>query len=245
MKTFTTLVVGATGATGRFVVQQLLAQGLPVKVIVRSKDRMLEALGEANCPASLTITEGSLVEMTDEQLQKQVSDVDAIVSCLGHNLTFKGIWGKPRRLVTDAVGRLAQACGSKSVKFILMSSDGVSLPNDDRRNMAERTVLFLLRHLIPPHADNEQAAQCLQRQATNVQWIGVRPTDLIDAPTPSEYTIYDKPIGGLFGSGAVARINVAKFMVDLLTDEMLFQSHKGKFPVIHNAINPETTKKTD
>lgn len=242
MKTFTTLVVGATGATGRFVVQQLLEKGLPVKVVVRSKDRMLEALGEANCPKSLTILEGSILDLTDDSLKTQVSDVDAIVSCLGHNLTFKGIWGKPRRLVTNTIERLSKACGSRPTKFLLMSSDGVSLPHDDQRNMAERTVLFLLRHLIPPHADNEQAAKCLQRQ-TQLQWIGVRPTDLIDEPSPSKYTIYEKPAGGLFGSGAVSRINVAKFMVDLLINESLFEAHKGKFPVIHNAA--ESNKKVD
>jgi hypothetical protein len=31
-----------------------------------------------------------------------VSDSDAIVLSLGHNLSFKGIFGEPKRLCTDA-----------------------------------------------------------------------------------------------------------------------------------------------
>lgn len=39
-ETMTVLVLGATGATGRLLVRQLLDRGLKVKAIVRSPDRI-------------------------------------------------------------------------------------------------------------------------------------------------------------------------------------------------------------
>jgi uncharacterized protein YbjT (DUF2867 family) len=40
----TVLVVGASGATGRLLVKQLLQRGLKVKVIVRSPDKLPEEI---------------------------------------------------------------------------------------------------------------------------------------------------------------------------------------------------------
>lgn len=41
------LVVGGSGATGRLLVRQLLDRGLSVRAIVRSPERLIEALGGA------------------------------------------------------------------------------------------------------------------------------------------------------------------------------------------------------
>jgi nucleoside-diphosphate-sugar epimerase len=245
----TTLVVGATGATGRWVVQKLLDQNLPVCVIVRSRDRMLGALDiTAGCPDELlTLYQGTVLDLPGKELQTLLvhHNVGAIVSCLGHNMTFQGIWGlSRRRLVKDSVERLVQVC-HPGTKFLLMSSDGVFISdNDDRRSIAERTIFYLLRWLIPPHADNEAAAAFLRKQ-DKVRWVVVRPTDLTNdtttnAAVPSEYELFDKPPPGgvLFGNKhSVSRSNVAKCFVDLLTNETLFASYTGRYPVIHNRNN--------
>ena len=50
-------------------------------------------------------------------------ECDGIVSCLGHNLTLKGLYGHPRRLVTNAVSRLSESVikndSDNKVKFVL------------------------------------------------------------------------------------------------------------------------------
>ena len=43
------------------------------------------------------------------ELNEYVEGCNAIVSCLGHNMSFQGIFGKPRKLVTDATKRLCSA----------------------------------------------------------------------------------------------------------------------------------------
>jgi len=235
------LVVGATGATGKHVVQQLLDKGQKVKVIVRSKERMLDALKQTYDQDRLVVTEASLLDLSDEELKNQVKDTQAVISCLGHNMDLKGLFGHPRRLVTETVQRLTSAMKASSdgttKKFVLMGSDGVANPNgtDDERPFSERSILFILRYLVPPHKDNELAAAHLHSlgQDSGIEWAVVRPTDLIDGEA-SEYTLYDKPVGSLFGSGVIAtRANVAKCMVDLMDDSM-WQKYKFKMPVLHD-----------
>merc|ERR1712150_25694 len=162
---------------------------------------------------------------TTDDLKSHVSDADAVVSCLGHNLSFQGIWRDSYTLVTDAVKRLTQAMilasssssssvegetknnksNQKPKKFILMGSDGVA------------------------HSDNEMAAEYLINELNSsshppLEWVIVRPTDLIDddGSTTDQYTLYKKPVGSLFGGGVATRSNVASFMVDLLTKDDLW-----------------------
>jgi nucleoside-diphosphate-sugar epimerase len=254
------LVVGATGATGRHVVQQLLDHPTKptVKVIVRSKQRMLDALmytDQEEYGDRLSITEATLLDLSDQDIEGQVSDVTGVVSCLGHNLDFKGIWGQPRMMVTESIQKLTAAMqktktgpGKKNQKFILMGSDGVAhlAGTDDERSFTERTILSIIRFLIPPHADNEAAAAYLyglDREQSSIEWTVVRPTDLIDGDA-RKYTLYSKPQGSLFGGGAATRANVAKSMVDLLTDEKVWEQWKYDMPVLHDA-EVETTSKTE
>ena len=251
--TTTTLVVGCTGATGKYVVLQLLQQKQHVRAIARSKQRLLDALNEISPNASddyadfLQVTEAAVLDLSDEELQNLCSGCDACVSCLGHNLTFQGIFGKPRRLVTDAVKRMCHAIEtnqtseegeeSKKVKFILMGSDGVANPKgqDDRRSCGERFLLFLLRYLIPPHRDNESAAAYISGLTDNpkLEWTVVRPTDLIDG-TVTKYELLPRPPGSLFGDGVATRANVAKSMVDLILTESLWDEWKFQMPVLHD-----------
>lgn len=259
-KTYSCLVVGATGATGKHVVRQLLEKGHRVKVIVRSKERMLSALNGGGTEEQKTtyddtllqITEASLLDLTDKEIQDQVSDVDAVISCLGHNLDFKGLFGHPRKLVTEATQRLTAALQSSSTssekkqKFLLMNSDGVAHPagTDNLRPWSERAIISIIRYLIPPHSDNEGAAEHLYKlgKDTSVEWTAVRPTDLIDGES-TDYEVFDKPQGSLFGSGTARRSNVAKFMVDLVTDETKWTTYKFDFPVVYDKAEEAAPEK--
>jgi len=258
------LVVGATGATGKHVVKQMLNLGHHVKVIARSKERMLDLLKEekANDKTKLLdVTEASLLDLKQEELEKLTQGCDAVVQCLGHNMTFEGIFGHPRRLVTEATQRLTTAAAASKApdggqpKFILMGSNGVANPNgmDEIRPRSERTIIFLLRYLIPPHADNEGAAAYLhnlrekqKKDGKEVKWVVVRPDDLIDDDGKiSKYNVYDKPQKGLFGGGEVTRANVAHFMVDLVTKDETWKKWEYQMPVLMNVEKTEDKDKSE
>src|SRR5512147_32247 len=101
----TVLLVGGTGRTGRRALQQLLDRGVRVRAIVRSSGKLPPEV--AGNP-SLTVIEASLLSLRDEELQQHLRGCDAVVSCLGHVLTLKGVFGSPRDLVTRATTRLCR-----------------------------------------------------------------------------------------------------------------------------------------
>ena len=237
----TTLVVGASGATGRLLVQQLLERGEQVKVVVRSADRLPETIRQHD---NLTVIQASLLDLSEDEMVQLVSDCDAVASCLGHNVNFKGMYGQPRRLVTDAARRLCNAVkaneSEKRVKFVLMNTAGNSNRDlDEPLSLGHKSVIALLRLLLPPHVDNEKAADYLrteigQRDAT-IEWAAVRPDNLIDENEVTPYEIYASPIrDAIFNSGQTSRINVGHFMADLITDEQTWSQWQGQMPVIYN-----------
>ena len=121
----TILVVGASGATGRQLVAQLLLEKHKVKVIVRTPEKLPESW---KINDDLQIISASLLELSDYEMSEIVNDCFAVISCLGHNMTWKGIYGHPRKLVTDATRQLCNAIQLNHLqtptKFVLMNTTG-------------------------------------------------------------------------------------------------------------------------
>ena len=237
----TTLVVGASGATGRLLVEQLLNRGENVKIIVRSPDSLPETINKHD---NLSVIHASVLNLSDAEMVQHVSGCDAVASCLGHNMSFKGIYGQPRRLVTDATRRLYSAIRVSKVdtpvRFVLMNTTGNrnrDLP--EPISFGQKIVIGLLRLLLPPHVDNEQAADYLRsivgQNDSAIEWAAVRPDGLIDESEVSEYEIHPSPIrSAIFDAGKTSRINVAHFMAELITDDQTWNQWKGQMPVIYN-----------
>jgi nucleoside-diphosphate-sugar epimerase len=237
----TTLVVGASGATGRLLVEQLLNRNLRVKAIVRRPEDLPEALKHHE---NLSVIQASVLDFSDAEMIHHVSECEAVASCLGHNLTFKGIFGNPRRLVTDTTRRLCEAIKAnkpdKPVRFVLMNTTGNS--NRDLAewiSLGQKCVIGLLRLLLPPHLDNEKAADYLRSRIgqndTAIEWAAVRPDGLIDESEPTDYELHPSPVrSAIFDAGVTSRVNVAHFMVDLITDDNTWNNWKGQMPVIYN-----------
>ena len=238
----TVLVVGATGATGRLLVEQLLDKGETVKAIVRSAKSLPKRLIDDD---RLFIIEASLLDMTDEALEAEVHGCRAVASCLGHNITFKGMFGHPRRLVTDSVKRLCKAIEKTDpatpVKFALMNTTGNQNKDaGEEVTLKHKIVVSVLRHILPPHADNEDAAEFLQSHyaasGNVVEWVTVRPDALIDENSITPYDVFKSPIRDpIFDAGKTSRINVAGFIAKLIVNDDIWKTWQGQMPVIYNA----------
>ncbi len=240
-KTMTALIVGASGATGRLLVKQLLNRGLNVKVIVRLPDKLPEDIrGHDN----LSVIYASVLDLSDAEMAQHVNGCDAVASCLGHNINLRGIYGHPQRLVTDATRRLCKAIEAnrpeEPVKFVLMNTAGNSNRDiPEKISFGQKCVVWLIRLLVPPHVDNEKAADYLRTEVGKddraVGWTVVRPDTLIDEGKVTEYDVYSSPIrSAIFNAGLTTRINVAHFMADLITDDDLWSKWKGQMPVVYN-----------
>ena len=234
-------VVGTSGATGRLLVEQLLSRGESVKVIVRSPDRLPEALKNND---HLSVIRASLLDLNDDEIGRHVKGCAAVASCLGHNLSWKGIYGYPRRLVTDATRRLCNAIkankAEEPTKFVLMNTAG----NGNRDihepiSFGQECLIGFVRLLLPPHVDNEKAADYLRtdigQEDKAIQWAVVRPDTLINESRVKEYEVYPSPTrSAIFNPGSTSRINVAHFMADLITNQDTWNRWKGQMPVIYN-----------
>ena len=237
----TTLVVGASGATGRLLVEQLLNRGQNVRVIVRSPDKLPEVLTNHD---TLSVIRASVLELSDAEMSQHVSGCRAVASCLGHNMSLKGLYGHPRRLVTDATRRLCHAIKANNpeepTRFVLMNTAGNS--NRDLHepiSFGQKCVIGLLRLLLPPHVDNEKAADYLRTKIGQhhgaLEWAAVRPDNLIDEDQVTEYEVHASPMrSAIFDAGLTSRINVGHFMADLITDDDTWNKWKGQMPVIYN-----------
>lgn len=239
-----TLVVGASGATGKHLVEQLLVAGQKVKIIIRPLSKIPEGWSVND---SIEIIKSHISEMDVGKLSEHLKDCQVVASCLGHNLTLKGIYGKPRKLVANAVRLLCEAiiknAPYKPIKFVLMNTAGNS--NRDLNEpilFGEKIIIGLLRLFLPPHPDNENAADYLRvsvgQNNPNIEWVAVRPDTLINQDKVTEYKLYASPTrSALFNPGKTSRINTGHFMAQLITDDNLWKKWKGQMPVIYNALD--------
>lgn len=237
------LILGASGATGRLLVADCLARGVEVVAIVRAASSLQAAFD--NFPNYREIT-ASISEMSDGELSPLLQDCDCVVSCLGHNLNFKGLFGEPKRLVTDAIEKVTRVIESldsiDKVKVILMNTSGNSNRDiPEQPPVSQRLVVALIRAIIPPHVDNEKAADFLRLSVgqahPKIEWAAVRPDSLTDEKQVTGYKTYPSPIrNAIFDAGASSRINVAHFMADLATDAELWDRWKGQMPVLYNDV---------
>lgn len=235
------LVVGASGATGKLLVADLLQRNAEVVAVVRASSSLVNTVGNQSNYREIL---ASITELSEQELIPYLKDCDVVLSCLGHNLTFKGMFGEPKRLVTDTIKKVSRVIESlepgKKVKIILMNTTGNS--NRDILEtppLSQKLVIAVLRLLLPPHLDNEQAADflrtCIGQNHQFIDWVAVRPDRLTNEMEVSEYKTHTSPTrNAIFDSAPTSRINVANFMANLATNSDLWTVWRGKMPVIYN-----------
>jgi hypothetical protein len=209
---------------------------------VRSASRLPEGVAGH---LGLTVIEADVLSLSSEEVLEQVRGCDAVVSCLGHRTNLKGIFGAPRELVAPMVERVCAAATAirptEPVKVILMSTVSVHRSGglDARRGSAGRAFMAILRALVPPAKDNQDAADFLLEEVGTgspfVQWVAVRPDTLVEGDV-SQYALHESIVSSLAKPDESAMSNVAHFMCELVTDSKAWDAWQCKMPVIVNAV---------
>ena len=234
------LVLGASGATGKLVVMELIKRQINIRVVVR--EGAILSVEILDNPL-VEIERRNIAEFNESEMISLLQDCNAIVSCLGHNTTIRGIFGKPRNLVFDAIRNISEIVKEKAgekVKLILMSTTGYTNTITGEKNaLEERIILSVLKLLLPPHRDNVKAANYLHEEIgkdnEKIEWIAVRPDTLVNEDNKSAYEVYESPVRSpVFNAGTTSRINVSHFMADLLINERLWREWQFKMPVVYN-----------
>lgn len=234
------LVIGASGATGTHVVRQLIKRQINTRILIRTSAALSKDIKES---LLVEIVKGNINELDDSEMNNLIRDCNVVISCLGHNVTLKGLFGKPHYLVYDAIKRICETSkeiDGKKVKLILLSTTGYTNPLSKEKNaLGEKIILSSLNLLLPPHRDNVKAANYLlttiNKEDKNIAWVAVRPDTLVNDEEESSYDVCESPVRSpIFNAGETSRINVGHFMAELATNESTWNDWQCKTPVIYN-----------
>ncbi|WP_096154139.1 MULTISPECIES: NAD(P)-binding oxidoreductase [Bacillus] len=234
------LVLGASGATGKLVVNQLIKRKINTRIFIRKSAVLFNHLEENPL---VEIVKGNINEIDDSELNTLISECNVIILCLGHNVTPKGMFGNPRNLVFDAIKRVCETVknnANKKVKIILMGTTGyTNTISGEANSTGEKIIFSVLELLLPPHRDNIKAANHLIREIgkedEKIEWAIVRPDTLVNHDEESSYEIFESPVRSpLFNPGKTSRINVSRFITELVTVEKTWIEWRFKTPVVYN-----------
>ena len=194
-------VIGATGRTGREVVQQALARGHHITAFVRS-------------PESITLRDKRLTVVngnaTDEnQLAEAIRNHDAVLSALGPREVFK-----PSSLLHDSALATTHAMQRSGVKRLVILSAAAHFPG-----IPNRIVSLILRNHMRDSLAMEEVVQ-----NGGLDWTIARPPRL----TEQDYTTYRSREDAAPKMGfSLSRRAVAAFMLDAIEQKKHFHKIVG------------------
>ncbi|MFI9505761.1 NAD(P)-dependent oxidoreductase [Nocardia sp. NPDC052566] len=191
-------VLGATGRTGRLVVEQALDRGHRVTAIVRGPG----ALGLDHPLLTIVVADiaapGALRGLLDGH--------DAVLSALG--ATDR----RPTTLYSGGTAAIIDAMPSGG-RLLVVSSAGVEIPSDAGR-IASALGAVLHRIMRETYTDMARMERLLA--ASDLAWTAVRPTRLTDRPATGRPRI---AIGARTRVGsATARADLAAYLLDAVGD---------------------------
>ena len=194
-------VIGATGRTGREIVQQGLARGHDVTAFVRSPESI--TLRDER----LTVLKGNV--MDEKQLFDAMQNHNAVVSTLGPREVFK-----PRSMLHDSALATTRAMNRSGVKRLVILSAAAHFPG-----IPNRIASFIMRNHMRDSLAMEEIVQ-----GSGLDWTIARPPRL----TQEEYSTYRSREGAAPKMGfTLARKAVAAFMLDAIEQKKHFHKIVG------------------
>jgi uncharacterized protein YbjT (DUF2867 family) len=194
------LVLGATGGTGRHVVQQALEAGFEVAVLVRDPAKLSPA------PPRVRVHIGDVLRDA-AVLATAVANQDAVISTLGVGQSFKsgGLIGR------SAPGLVAAMQVHGVRRLVFTSAFGVGATYRDTPLLPRVFIATLLRDV---YADKQAGEAVIQ--ASSLDWTIVYPVGLTDGARTGAYRVGERL--ALSGFPRIARADVAELLVRQVAD---------------------------
>jgi putative NADH-flavin reductase len=190
------LIFGASGATGRQLVQQALDQQFSVTAFVRNPARF--TLKHPN----LSVVKGDILE--PDTVEAAVPGHDVVLSALGVKRNRVG-----DTTLSDGTQHILEAMWRHGVKrFIGETSLGLGSSRGEEGLLFRRVIRPLfLKHVF---ADKERQEALIQ--AAPFDWIIVRPAGLTNGPRTGDYKVALSFANARI-KGRISRADVADFML--------------------------------
>lgn len=189
------LVFGATGSTGKLLVQGAREQGHQVTAFVRDPSKLDRP--------DIHHVQGDITD--PESVKQAIAGNDAVLSALGSR-SMK----RDPDLVAGVRNIVAAMEQSDAKRLIYVSSMGVGESRQQLGFLGRHVVApLLLRNALADHGENEASIT-----TSDLDWTIVRPTQLTDGPL-GQYRS-GAGIKAKDSKSAVSRASVAHFMLDQL-----------------------------
>ncbi len=204
------LVIGATGGTGRQLVQQALDQGHQVTAFVRRPAKF--QIEHAN----LRVVKGDVLDYPS--VEAAMHGQSAVLCALGHKRFFY-----PNKIQSNGMRNILGAMKTCNVPRLICET-ALGIGNSVGRLGLPHT--FFILPLILPFYMWDKLRQEDLIIASDRDWIIVRPGVLTNAEGRGNYR-HGPKVGNYFWPAPVARADVADFMLKQLTNDAYVGSAPG------------------
>jgi putative NADH-flavin reductase len=202
------LIIGATGATGKILMREALAQGHQVTALARNPSAL------APEDHRLRVLQGNALDVSS--VEAAVAGQDAVLVALGTRSS------RPTTLFSESTHNVIGAMDKHGVRrLVCITGIGVG---DSKGHVG-----FLYDRIIRPlvvrnvYEDKERQEEAIEQ--SDLEWVIVRPAQLTDEPAKGEYKVYLK---GSYKAKTISREDVAEFMLAQVKDD----TYVHKMPVI-------------
>ncbi|WP_428664298.1 NAD(P)-dependent oxidoreductase [Runella sp.] len=201
------IVFGATGGTGKSVVEQALEAGYEVTVVVRNPEAFTLKHPQ------LKILKGDVFKTITFEIA--IAGQDAVVSCLGIQKR------ETTTVYSEGVGNIIKVMQREKVKRIIcLSAGAVVVPSKASFIMKFMTKNFLQRLFGHLYSDMLEMEKILSK--TDLNWTVIRPPWLRDSKHTGNYRIsINEPLDN---PSKLSRADLADYIIKHLTDEKTFKS---------------------
>jgi putative NADH-flavin reductase len=204
------LIVGATGGTGRQLVEQALERGYLVTALARDPSAL-----RVEHPR-LTVVRGDVLDYVS--VEAAVRGQDAVVCALGHKRFFY-----PTRILSEGTRNLLRAIESHRVqRFVCETALGIG---DSAGRMGVYYTFFVIPIILPFYFWDKTRQERLIA-ASPVNWVVVRPGALTDGPKRGRYR-HGRHIGSFLRTVRISRADVADFMLNQMTANTYLRAAAG------------------
>jgi putative NADH-flavin reductase len=225
-------VLGASGRTGRLVIDYALSKGHTLTGLVRDPDALTRRDG-------LELTTGTPVHPVD--VAQAMDGADAVVVALNSSRTSDRPWAKPvspPRLMADSVANATAAMRERGIRRIIVVSAFGAGDSLSRQPVPTR---WMIQHTNLSYTYADHNLVDAEIRTTDTDWTLLRAVALNDKGATGKVAVTD--LDGPRPSLFISRADVARFAVDAIDDgryireapiisnldsEFLWQSQSGE-----------------
>jgi putative NADH-flavin reductase len=203
-------IVGASGGTGREIVEQALERGHEVTAFARTPGKIKTR------HRRLSVAQGDVLD--PPSIERAIAGHDAVLCALGHKRFFI----KTSILSRGTANIIAAMKGHGIKRFVCETALGIG---DTRGRMGLYYTLFVIPVILWFYFRDKEKQEHLIRESP-LDWVIVRPAQLTNGKRRGTYR-HGSAIGGWILTAMISRADVADFMLNQLDSDLYLRKTPG------------------